>query len=148
MSYNKSGRIESGLALRRIFIPGLLFVILHLGLISAEGQSTWAGLGQRQECGCSHCRGEWNRKVVDNDSYQIGPGDLLDVRVYGRAELTREVRVTNQGTIRLPFLDEIRVACQTEAQLARADRREVPPSTFVIRRLMSSCESTRVSRSR
>jgi len=56
-------------------------------------------------------------KLAEDDSYQIGPGDLLDVRVYGRAELTREVRVTNQGTIRLPFLDEIRVACQTEAQL-------------------------------
>ncbi len=54
-----------------------------------------------------------------DDSYRIGPGDLLDIRVYGRAELTREVRVTNQGLIRLPFLDEIRVACQTEAQLAQ-----------------------------
>ena len=56
-------------------------------------------------------------RLAEDDSYQIGPGDLLDVRVYGRAELTREVRVTNQGTIRLPFLEEIRVACQTEAQL-------------------------------
>ena len=56
-------------------------------------------------------------RLAEDDRYQIGPGDLLDVRVYGRAELTREVRVTNQGTIRLPFLEEIRVACQTEAQL-------------------------------
>ena len=58
-------------------------------------------------------------KAADDDSYRIGPGDLLDIRVYGRAELTREVRVTNQGRIRLPFLEEISVACQTEAQLAR-----------------------------
>jgi polysaccharide export outer membrane protein len=54
----------------------------------------------------------------EDDSYRIGPGDLLDVRVYGRAELTREVRVTNEGRIRLPFLEEIQVACQTEVQLA------------------------------
>lgn len=54
----------------------------------------------------------------EDDSYRIGPGDLLDVRVYGRAELTREVRVTNEGRIRLPFLDEVQVACQTEAQLS------------------------------
>ncbi len=54
----------------------------------------------------------------DDDSYRIGPGDLLDIRVYGRTELTREVRVSNQGRIRLPFLEEIAVACQTEAQLA------------------------------
>lgn len=58
-------------------------------------------------------------KLAEDDSYRIGPGDLLDIRVYGRAELTREVRVTNQGLIRLPFLEEIRVACQTEAQLAQ-----------------------------
>lgn len=54
----------------------------------------------------------------EDNSYRIGPGDLLDVRVYGRAELTREVRVTNEGRIRLPFLEEVLVACQTEAQLA------------------------------
>jgi polysaccharide export outer membrane protein len=54
----------------------------------------------------------------EDDSYRIGPGDLLDVRVYGRAELTREVRVTNEGRIRLPFLDEVQVACQTEAELS------------------------------
>lgn len=120
MSHNKSGRIESLLALRRIFIPGLLFVILHLGLISAAGQATPGGIGTTAGAeGAAIAGVNGIAKVADSDSYRIGPGDLLDVRVYGRAELTREVRVTNQGLIRLPFLEEIRVACQTEAQLAQ-----------------------------
>jgi polysaccharide export outer membrane protein len=53
-------------------------------------------------------------------SYRIGPGDELDVRVFGRAELTRIVRVDSYGKIRLPFLDETQAACFTEAQLALA----------------------------
>jgi polysaccharide export outer membrane protein len=55
----------------------------------------------------------------DDDSYRVGPGDVLEVRVFGRPELGREQRVGNRGTIRLPFLQEIQVACQTEAELAQ-----------------------------
>lgn len=51
-------------------------------------------------------------------SYRIGPGDELDVRVFGKADLSRVVRVDNYGNIRLPFLKEMKGACYTEAQLA------------------------------
>ncbi|MGH9768088.1 MAG: polysaccharide biosynthesis/export family protein, partial [Blastocatellia bacterium] len=51
-------------------------------------------------------------------SYRIGPGDELDVRVFGRAELSRVIRVDNYGKIRLPFLNEMKAACYSEAQLA------------------------------
>src|SRR5215475_6419442 len=54
----------------------------------------------------------------DDLSYRIGPGDELDVRVFGRAELSRTVRVDNYGKIRLPFLPEMQAACYTEAKLA------------------------------
>jgi polysaccharide biosynthesis/export protein len=55
----------------------------------------------------------------DDSSYRIGPGDLLEVRVFGRPELGREQRVGNQGKIRLPFLQDLSVACKTEAELAQ-----------------------------
>jgi polysaccharide export outer membrane protein len=51
-------------------------------------------------------------------SYQIGPGDELDVRVFGHAELGRVVRVDSFGRIRLPFLNDIPAGCMTESQLA------------------------------
>jgi polysaccharide export outer membrane protein len=52
-------------------------------------------------------------------SYRIGPGDILDIRVFGRPEMTKDVRVDQYGRIRLPFLEEIPAACLTEAQLAQ-----------------------------
>jgi polysaccharide export outer membrane protein len=57
--------------------------------------------------------------LTDDVSYRVGPGDLLDVRVYGRPELGREARVDNQGNIRLPFVGYVQVACLSENQLAQ-----------------------------
>jgi len=52
--------------------------------------------------------------------YRIGPGDVLDVRVFNRPQLSRDaVRVDNRGMINLPMIDsEIRAGCRTEAELA------------------------------
>jgi polysaccharide export outer membrane protein len=55
----------------------------------------------------------------DDDSYRVGPGDVLEVRVFGRPELGREQRIGNRGTIRLPFLEELQVGCKTEVELAQ-----------------------------
>ena len=54
-----------------------------------------------------------------DESYRIGPGDLLDVRVFKHPELSGEVRVNNDGSIRLHFIGEFQAACQTESQLVR-----------------------------
>ncbi len=53
--------------------------------------------------------------------YRIGPGDLLEVRVFNRPQLSLDaVRVDGNGTIRLPLIDsEIRAACRTEVELAK-----------------------------
>lgn len=55
------------------------------------------------------------------DSYYIGAGDVLDVRIFNRPQLSREaVRVDGRGMIRMPLIDgEIQAACRTEAGLAR-----------------------------
>jgi polysaccharide biosynthesis/export protein len=52
--------------------------------------------------------------------YVIGIGDVLDIRVFGRPQLTRDaVRVDGRGKIRMPLLeDEIQASCRTEAHLA------------------------------
>jgi polysaccharide biosynthesis/export protein len=55
-----------------------------------------------------------------HDHYVIGIGDVLDIRVFGRPQLTRDaVRVDGRGKIHMPLLeDEIQASCRTEADLA------------------------------
>jgi polysaccharide biosynthesis/export protein len=56
----------------------------------------------------------------DHSHYLIGLGDVLDIRVFGRPQLTRDaVRVDTRGKIRMPLIeDEIQASCRTEASLA------------------------------
>jgi len=56
-----------------------------------------------------------------DDRYRIGAGDVLDVRIYNRPQLSREaVRVEGSGMIRMPLIDtEIQAACLTEGELAK-----------------------------
>jgi len=55
------------------------------------------------------------------DLYRIGPGDVLDVRVFNRPQLSRDaVRVDTRGMIRVPMIEsDIQAGCRTEAELAR-----------------------------
>lgn len=52
--------------------------------------------------------------------YRIGPGDVLEIRVFNKPQLSRDaVRVDNRGLVRMPMIDsEIQAGCRTEAQLA------------------------------
>src|SRR5205085_10404512 len=56
-----------------------------------------------------------------SERYRIGSGDVLEVRVYNRPQLSRDaVRVEGNGMIRMPLVDgEIQAACKTEGELAK-----------------------------
>ncbi len=58
---------------------------------------------------------------TEDDRYRIGPGDVLDIRIYNRPNLTREnVRVEGNGMFRMPLIEnEIQGACKTEGELAK-----------------------------
>jgi polysaccharide export outer membrane protein len=58
--------------------------------------------------------------VTSDERYRIGPGDVLDIRVFNRAQLSRDaVRVDARGVIRMPLIDgDIRAACLTEVEVA------------------------------
>lgn len=58
--------------------------------------------------------------TADDNLYHIGAGDVLDVRVFNRPQLSLEsVRVDNRGMIHMPLIEgEIRAGCRTEAELA------------------------------
>lgn len=58
---------------------------------------------------------------TSDDRYRIGPGDVLDIRILNRPQLSRDsIRVEGNGMIRMPLIEaEIKAACQTEGELAK-----------------------------
>ena len=60
---------------------------------------------------------ELEYRVVRED-YRIGPYDLLDISVFRAEELSSEVRVDEQGYIKLPMLGNVRAAGLTHNELA------------------------------
>jgi len=62
-----------------------------------------------------------NTGAQSADRYRIGAGDVLEIRVYNRPQLSREaVRVEGNGMIRMPLIEgDIQAACKTEGELAK-----------------------------
>lgn len=56
-----------------------------------------------------------------SERYRIGVGDVLEIRIYNRPQLSRDaVRVEGNGMIRMPLIEgEIQAACKTEGELAK-----------------------------
>lgn len=65
-----------------------------------------------------------NRPGIRND-YRIGPGDVLSIEVAGEPDLKRKVKVAEQGTIRLTYIErELKVAGLSEHQVIDLLRQE------------------------
>jgi polysaccharide export outer membrane protein len=57
--------------------------------------------------------------VSGRANYRIGPADVLLIEVAGEPDLKRKVKVTEQGTIRLPYIGhDLRLGGLTETQAA------------------------------
>ncbi len=63
--------------------------------------------------------------IEDKKNYRIGPGDVLLIEVAGEPDLKRKLKVIEQGTIRLPYIDrDLKVGGLTEHQAADLLRKE------------------------
>jgi polysaccharide export outer membrane protein len=58
---------------------------------------------------------------AQDDRYRLGPGDVIDIRIYNRPQLSRDaVRIEGNGMIRMPLIEnEIQAGCLTEGELAK-----------------------------
>ncbi|NNE97702.1 MAG: hypothetical protein HKN25_01645 [Pyrinomonadaceae bacterium] len=99
-------------------------LILRFLMIAALACIGVSGLSFAQSVGAVKAE-EIPPPVKDNTDdfsgqYLIGSGDVLDIRVYNRPQLSREtVRVDGRGMIRMPLIEEpIRAACRTDSSLA------------------------------
>ena len=68
----------------------------------------------------------------DRSDYHIGPKDLLQIGVYEVPELNVRQRVSENGTISLPFVGEIKVAGYTQGQLV-AELKRLLEASYVER---------------
>ncbi|MER3446978.1 MAG: hypothetical protein C4291_09095 [Candidatus Dadabacteria bacterium] len=96
----------------------LLFVLFSAILGACGGKSPETMIPQNisksQE---SKKAEELNRRIIEesarsagtSEDYQIGPGDLLDAKVYEAQDLSAEVRVSSRGTVTYPLLGEVEV---------------------------------------
>lgn len=57
--------------------------------------------------------------VASEDSYQLGPGDVIEVRVLGQQDFTTRSRIRDDGSIALPFLGDVQARGRNSSQLAR-----------------------------
>jgi len=118
MRQGKISKYRNGCFLRNGFAAAPLIALVLLsaavGTRSQEVSGTVpASTPSKQEVGGSPGQQAQSR-------YVIGVGDVLDLRVFGRPQLTRDaVRVDGRGKIRMPLLEgEIQASCRTEADLA------------------------------
>lgn len=100
-------------ALGRYFVPAALFVLLVLAPPSSAQQAV---LETPQQVNDRIRLMSASARVMPHD-YVIGNGDLLELEVFDVKELSREVRVSQTGSIGIPLLPvRLHVAGLTEVQ--------------------------------
>jgi polysaccharide export outer membrane protein len=98
------------------FRVGVLVLALCVSVVSTFGQ-----LPNAAKIAANTTQTEVKALSDADDRYRIGPGDVLDIRILNRPNLSRDaIRVEGNGMIRMPLIEtEIQAACKTEGELAR-----------------------------
>lgn len=110
--------------MRRIFYVGAicLTLLVSLAAVAQDNGSGASSAPPPSSSGQTGVTGAGNSMSRDagNTAYRIGPGDVLDIRVFNRPQLSREARVDNDGNIQMPLIEQpIKAACLTEGELSK-----------------------------
>jgi polysaccharide export outer membrane protein len=54
---------------------------------------------------------------INNADYRLGPGDLIEIRVFGVSNLDQTLRISASGTIKLPLIDTVKAEGLTSSEL-------------------------------
>ena len=107
----KNDRIDLSVIHKTVVIAALSLVTLN-SMATAQPASVKSDATQKPVPSAS---------TQADERYRIGPGDVLDIRIFNRPNLSRDaVRVEGSGMIRMPLVNgEIQAACKTEGELAK-----------------------------
>ena len=98
-----------------------LLIVLTILLLTWSLQPVIAQQSPEKNLATNNRQTNPSSASANDQVYRIGPGDVLDIRVYNKPHLARDaVRVEGNGMIRMPLIEtEIKAACRTEGELAR-----------------------------
>lgn len=101
---------------RRLRHASALSVLIISAVLASGAQRA---LGQNQTASAAGLQVTGNSSPKD-DRYRIGPGDIIDVTVFGKPQFSRQgVKIDARGMMRMPLVkQEIMAACHTEDELA------------------------------
>ena len=54
---------------------------------------------------------------AEQDGYLLGPGDHVQIRVFGEEDLTVDIRLNATGVVSYPFLGELQISGKTSTQV-------------------------------
>ena len=117
---NEPGRIRGGGRFYKHLVPPALkpIALTVLALVTTFSVRAQSETGTTAPNAAAETTRATN--AVTDSLYRIGPGDVLEIRVFNKPQLSREaVRVDNRGLVRMPMIEnEIQAGCRTEAELA------------------------------
>src|SRR5690349_1424360 len=62
---------------------------------------------------------DYHPEKLDAPAYVVGPGDILQVRVFNQEQLSARVKVRGDGRVSLPLLNDVQAAGTTPVALAQ-----------------------------
>ncbi|MEO6393757.1 MAG: polysaccharide biosynthesis/export family protein [Pyrinomonadaceae bacterium] len=108
--------------MKKIFQSAAISLVLLAASALAFGQSSTGSGGGNTGSSTGGVAGGSNSMSADMaaNSYRIGPGDVLDIRVFNRPQLSGEQRVDPEGNIQMPLIDQkVKAACLSETELSK-----------------------------
>ena len=100
---------------KQLLVLMVAFVCMFIGAVHAQEQQ------QQQPSTPTNVPQPSNLDIQGIKSYLLGPGDVLDVRVFGQPELTTTVQVDSDGNLSaLPFLETpIKAKCRSDKDVQK-----------------------------
>ncbi|HKY43177.1 MAG TPA: polysaccharide biosynthesis/export family protein [Pyrinomonadaceae bacterium] len=102
---------------KKTLVLAVAFVCMFAGISQAQEQQQ----EQQQQPSTPASSQSSSLDVQGIKTYLLGPGDVLDVRVFGQPELSSTVQIDSDGNLSsLPFLDTpIKAKCRTDKDLEK-----------------------------
>lgn len=109
-------------------IRSLTLAVLCVGAVQVAraqqfGQTPAAPTAQTATAGTSTVSAASSNEALDMmgamKKYKLGPGDVLELRVFNEPQFSGPLQVTDEGNVEVPFIGAIPARCRTDVEVKR-----------------------------